>query len=211
MISGIQHFAFCPRQWALIHIEQQWNDNIRTVDGQIFHREAHGGDHREKRGDVLITRGLQVHSVRLGIHGVCDIVEFHQSDEGVPLTKHKGLWKAYPVEYKKGSSKTDDSDRLQLCAQALCLEEMLSCRIDEGALFYGEPRRRERVALTDDIREETESIIAKMRWYFDRGITPKADKSKACRACSLVNLCLPELTGIQPVSVYIKNSMEDEV
>lgn len=209
MISGIQHFSFCPRQWALIHIEQQWNDNVRTVDGQVFHHRAHDGDPLEKRGNVLITRGLQVHSNKLGIHGICDIVEFHLTDQGFPLKRYEGLWKAYPVEYKKGNSKESDADRVQLCAQALCLEEMLSCRIDEGSLFYGEPRRREKISFSDALRERTVSIINQMHWFFDKGITPKANKTKSCKACSLIGICLPELSGTQPVNMYIKENIEE--
>jgi len=209
MISGIQHFSFCPRQWALIHLEQQWEDNVRTVSGQVFHKGTHLGDREEKRGDVLITRGLQVHSDRLGITGVCDIVEFHLSDEGFPLAKRKGLWKAYPVEYKKGISKESNADRLQLCAQAMCLEEMLSCRIEEGALFYGETKRREKILLSDDLRKETESVIDKMRWYLDRGVTPKPVLSQSCKACSLVNLCLPELSRTMSVKAYVERNIGD--
>ena len=143
MISGIQHFAFCPRQWALIHIEQQWNENVRTVDGNIFHQRAHHGEAHELRGDLLIVRGLHVRSEKLKITGICDVVEFRKSSNGVPIFGYDGNWMPYPVEYKKGEPKEHDADRLQLCAQAMCLEEMLSCRISEGALFYGEPKRRE--------------------------------------------------------------------
>ena len=141
-LSGLQHFAFCRRQWALIHIEQQWQDNLRTVEGDLMHRRAHDEAIREKRGTILILRGLSVSSPTLGISGKCDVVEFHQDPAGISLHQEEGLWLPYPVEYKRGSPKEHQADELQLCAQAICLEEMLCCKIPEGALFYGETRRR---------------------------------------------------------------------
>ena len=136
MLSGLQHFAYCRRQWALIHIEQQWAENERTVDGQIFHAVAHDKGRIEKRGDLLITRGLPIKSAQLGMSGICDVVEFHKSAEGVSLASYEGLWQPYPVEYKKGLPKLNEADELQLCGQAICLEEMLLCRIPGGSLFY---------------------------------------------------------------------------
>ena len=135
-LSGLQHFSFCRRQWALIHIEQQWQENYLTTAGHLEHERAHDYEQSESRGDTLIMRDLRVFSRHLGITGACDVVEFHQSDDGVPLRGRNGLWSAYPIEYKHGQSKTVDADRLQLCAEAMCLEEMLSCEIVEGALFY---------------------------------------------------------------------------
>ena len=148
MLSGLQHFPYCRRQWALIHIEQQWAENERTVDGQIFHSVAHDKARIEKRGDLLIIRGLHVKSARLGMSGICDVVEFHRADNGISLSSYAGLWQPYPVEYKKGLPKANEADELQLCAQAICLEEMLLCHITDGSLFYGENRRRKRVEFT---------------------------------------------------------------
>lgn len=142
MLSGLQHFAYCRRQWALIHIEQQWAKNERTVDGSIFHANAHDADKVEKRGELLITRGLHIQSARLGMSGICDVVEFHKSKDGISLFSYDGLWEPYPIEYKKGAPKEHDADELQLCGQAICLEEMLLCHISFGSLFYGENRKR---------------------------------------------------------------------
>ena len=136
-LSGLQHFAFCRRQWALIHLEQQWQENLRTVEGGLLHRRAHDEAARERRSDTLILRGLQVVSHQLGLSGQCDVVEFHATPKGVPLQGEEGLWQPYPVEYKRGKPKSHQADELQLCAQAMCLEEMLCCSIPEGALFYG--------------------------------------------------------------------------
>ncbi len=144
-LSGIQHFAFCRRQWALIHLEQAWADNVLTAEGDLMHRRAHDEELRERRGDILVVRGLAVHSRALGLAGKCDVVEFHKDESGHPLAGEDGLWRPVPVEYKRGRSKASDADRLQLAAQALCLEEMLGCDVLEGFLFYGETRSRERV------------------------------------------------------------------
>ena len=136
MLSGIQHFAFCRRQWALIHVEQQWQENVRTVEGELLHKRAHDTYSSEKRNDVVISRGLPVHSREMGVSGVCDIVEFRRAEEGITLHGHRGTFQVYPVEYKRGKPKDTQIDILQLTAQAMCLEEMLSCTIAEGAVLY---------------------------------------------------------------------------
>ena len=134
-LSGIQHFRFCRRQWALIHVENQWQENYFTVDGTLMHENAHDGEKRESRGDMLILRGLPVFSRTLGVSGQCDVVEFYRDDSGVALRGSEGLWRPFPVEYKRGKPKANSADELQLCAQAMCLEEMLCCAIPQGALY----------------------------------------------------------------------------
>ena len=209
-LSGLQHFAFCRRQWALIHIEQQWAENVRTVEGDLFHRRAHDGDAFESRGDLLIARGLRVSSERLNVTGICDVVEFHRSAEGIELAGREGRWSVYPVEYKKGAPKENDADRLQLCGQAMCLEEMLLCEIPEGSLFYGESRRRERVPFTGELRAKVEAMLAEMGQYYARGHTPTARPGKGCNACSLKELCLPRLRRLPAVRSYLSEHMGEE-
>ena len=136
MLSGIQHFAFCRRQWALIHLEQQWEENVRTMDGNLMHERVHDDSIREKRGDRIITRAMAVSSPRLGLSGECDAVEFHRDKNGIPVFGMEGTFRIVPVEYKRGSPKENDCDVLQLTAQALCLEDMLCCEIPEGFLYY---------------------------------------------------------------------------
>lgn len=208
-LSGLQHFSFCRRQWALIHIEQQWAENIRTVDGRILHEKAHDGSIREKRGDLLITRDMSIHSPTLGISGSCDVVEFHRGADGISLPGQEGLWQPYPVEYKRGSPKVTDADRLQLCAQAMCLEEMLCCDIPEAALFYGETRRREVVTLDDDLRGQVRKLLEEMHDLYRRSHTPKVKPARSCNACSLKDLCLPKLAKKRSVTDYLRKSMED--
>jgi CRISPR-associated exonuclease Cas4 len=210
LLSGIQHYSFCPRQWALIHIEELWQENYLTASGNILHRKAHDGDLAEKRGNLIILRSIKIASGRLGISGECDVVEFYRSENGVPLKNYEGLWIPYPVEYKRGKSKLDDCDRLQLCAQAVCLEEMLCCKIEKGALFYGEPRRRETVDFSQELRENLEAITEKMHKLFARKYTPKAKIGKFCLSCSLKDMCLPKLCekSENTVQKYLEDNLE---
>lgn len=208
-LSGLQHFAFCRRQWALIHLEQQWQENLRTVEGGLLHRRAHDEAARERRSDTLILRGLQVVSHQLGLSGQCDVVEFHAAPKGVPLQGEEGLWQPYPVEYKRGKPKSHQADELQLCAQAMCLEEMLCCEIPAGALYYGEIRHRKEVAFTPELRQEVRTLLEEMHSLYDRGHTPRVKPTKGCNACSLKELCLPKLMGRRSVSAYLRQAMED--
>ncbi len=209
MISGIQHFKFCRRQWALIHVEQQWAENEHTVVGELMHKKTHDPYLIEKRNDVLIVRALPVSSRSIGISGECDIVEFHKCDEGIKLIGHRGLYSVYPVEYKKGKPKESDEDKLQLAAQAMCLEEMFLTQIPEGALYYGETRRREVVEFTEEIRNQVKSIFEEMHGYYERKYTPKVKTTKACSGCSLKDICLPKLVKTGSVKAYVSKVLED--
>ncbi len=210
LLSGLQHFAFCRRQWALIHIEQQWAENVRTAEGNVFHRRAHDDAQTESRGDTLIVRGLRIRCRRLHVTGVCDVVEFHRSPAGVALFGRADRWLPYPIEYKKGAPKPHDADELQLCGQALCLEEMLACEISEGSLFYGETRRRQRVTFTPELRARTEQLLGEMRRLLESGHTPAAIPTKSCNACSLKELCLPRLSKSPDVEAYIRQHVKED-
>ena len=210
MISGIQHFQFCKRQWALIHIEQQWAENIHTVKGELMHKKAHNPYLTEKRKDVLTVRALPVSSRVLGISGECDVVEFQKSEDGIHLFGHRGTYKIYPVEYKKGKPKDSEEDILQLPAQAMCLEEMFSAEIPAAALYYGETRRRQEIEITKELRQKVRDITAKMHQYYDRRYTPKVRTSKKCASCSLKELCIPKLEKAGTVKAYIEHALEEE-
>ncbi|MBT1182420.1 CRISPR-associated protein Cas4 [Bifidobacterium sp. CP2] len=210
-LSGLQHFAFCRRQWALIHIEQQWNDNYLTTAGSLEHDRAHDYGESEMRGDLLIMRDLRVFSRRMGITGACDVVEFRRSDDGVTLYGRTGVWLPYPVEYKHGKPKQQDADRLQLCAEAMCLEEMLACSIHEGALFYQQIKRREQVGFDTSLRERVVAMAREMHELFQRGHTPKVRPSKSCLACSLRDICLPKPTATQSGKRFIEELMQEEM
>ena len=208
-LSGLQHFAFCRRQWALIHIENQWAENFRTVDGVLLHEKAHDRQFEESRGDLLIKRGVSIYSAALGISGQCDVLEYHRSQDGIPLPGREGRWVPYPVEYKRGEPKEGNADALQLCAQAMCLEAMLCCEIPEGALYYGQTRRRERISLTEELRAQVKDLLTQMHELRRRGHTPRVKPTKACNACSLKELCLPRLMKNRSVSAYLKAAMEE--
>lgn len=210
LLSGIQHFVFCRRQWALIHIEQQWADNYRTADGEVMHRNVHDPEFRERRGDIITTRAMAVSSASLGISGECDVVEFVKDEKGISISGLEGRFRIIPVEYKRGEPKTNESDNMQLAAQAMCLEEMLCCDIPKGYLYYGETRHRLEVEFTDELRERTKAAIEEMHMYYKRRYTPKVKRTRSCNACSLKDICLPMLCGERSVKNYIKNMLEDD-
>ena len=210
-LSGIQHFAFCPRQWALIHLENLWQENLQTAQGQLLHQRCHDAGQDESRGDLLILRDLRISSPSLGLSGACDVVEFHRDPKGVSLQGRDGLWMPYPVEYKRGKPKPHQADELQLCAEAICLEEMLCCSIPEGALFYGEPRRRQTVTLDESLRQTVKEMAEQMHQYAQRGYTPKVKPKKGCSACSLKDLCLPVLCKNRSAAQWTAQRLEEEV
>ncbi|MCL2386373.1 MAG: CRISPR-associated protein Cas4 [Defluviitaleaceae bacterium] len=212
MLSGIQHFAFCRRQWAIIHIESAWEDNYFTTDGILKHKRAHNPFLSEKRKDVITVGEMPVHSRIMGVSGKCDIVEFIRDETGVSLHGRSGLWLPRPVEYKRGNPKISDVDRLQLCAQAMCLEEMLLCpTIETAYLFYDETRRREEVPLVQALRDNVKSMFAEMHSYFSRRHTPRVKPSKACASCSLNDICLPKLPQQGSVASYINRELGGEI
>ena len=199
MLSAIQHLVFCERQCALIHIEQLWDENLFTAEGRIMHDKVDTAN-RESRGDVRIEYGVPMRSLRLGLIGKADVVEFHRKDDG--------MWMPFPVEYKRGKPKMDDCDKVQLCAQAICLEEMLNVEIKNGALYYGRTRRREDVFFDNKLRRETEDAAKKVHALIESGMTPKADYSKKCKKCSLYEQCMPKISS--KVSNYLMKAVEAE-
>ncbi|MDQ0413276.1 CRISPR-associated protein Cas4 [Mesobacillus stamsii] len=209
MLSGIQHFQFCKRQWALIHIEQQWEENVRTVEGQHLHQKADQPFIREKRGDKLIVRAMPVRSNELKITGVCDVVEFIRDEKGVEISGSEGKYTAFPIEYKRGKPKLDDSDVLQLTAQAICIEEMLCCEVNLGYMFYNEIKHRVKVPLTEKYKLKVKTIAAEMHEYYDRRHTPKVKTGSFCKNCSLQNICLPKLMNKQSVKSFIDGKINE--
>lgn len=199
-LSTLRHYLYCPRSCALIHLEGIWVENAYTAEGRLLHEKAHSGG-SETRGDVKTVTGLMVRSLELGISGQCDVVEFHLAD---------GVWHPYPVEYKRGRPKSIDADRVQLCAQALCLEEMLRVSVPEGALFYGKTRRRQVVALDSALRSATCEACEGVHGLLSSGRTPPPPENinDICPACSLLDLCLPQ-TGKRSVSRYVASLLEE--
>lgn len=210
-LSGIQHFIFCRRQWALIHVERQWQENKLTAEGRILHRRVDDPFFVEKRKDVIVTRSVPVSSPQLGLSGLCDVVEFTAAPDGVALAGREGRWLPAPVEYKRGKAKQDRCDEAQLCAQALCLEEMLAIPIPLGYIYYGETHRRVAVQLTADLRNMVVKAAQEMHSYYERGHTPRVKPSRSCRSCSLADICLPQVQcKVSSVSSYICQELARE-
>lgn len=193
-ISALQHFAFCERQCALIHIERIWQDNKLTAEGSILHENVHQKS-SETRDNLHIARSLKLRSLRLGLAGVADVVEFERNPNGIEVPGLSGNWILRPIEYKRGRPKPDNCDEIQVCAQAICLEEMLNTVIEDGDIFYGQPRRRHEVHFDARLRKETEIVALRVHNLFKAGRTPTADISPKCRSCSLIDQCLPKSAG----------------
>ncbi len=199
MLSALQHYLYCPRQCALIHLELQWAENRYTAEGKVLHERADSG-RAERRGDVRIVRSLPLCSSRLGLSGQADVVEFHDNGQ------------VFPVEYKRGRPKSDRCDEVQLCAQALCLEEMLNVNIAAGALFYGQKQRRKEIAFDAELRELTEAICQKVHTLLESGKTPTAEYSAKCDQCSLLSICLPKSCRTQSAaSRYVRSVLEGDL
>jgi CRISPR-associated exonuclease Cas4 len=210
-LSGIQHFLFCRRQWALIYVERQWEDNVLTVEGKLLHERVDDPFFTEVRKDLVIARSVPVASYRLGLSGICDVVEFTRSPHGIALRDREGFYLPAPIEYKRGRPKRDPIDEAQLCAQAMCLEEMLLVQFPKGYLYYGQTRHRLEVEFSSQLRNLVVEAAAEMHAYFSRGYTPRVKPSKACRSCSLVDKCLPQLqTEAQSASQYIQQQIREE-
>lgn len=210
-ISGLQRFAYCPREWALVHLEGQWEESAHTIAGNIFHERVHNEHLTEKRGDLIICRDMPVFSRRLGVSGNCDVVEFHKDEGGVPLAGRRGKWRPVPVEYKRGRPKSHDADALQLCCQAMCLEEMQGCPpIEKAYLYYGETARREEILLDESLRGEVCSRLEEMHRCFARQHTPKVKPHKGCNACSLKDVCLPKLEKRPSAQQYVKMKIGED-
>ncbi len=194
-LSALQHYVFCPRQCALIHVDDVWNDNVFTVRGNILHEKV-DTDTYETRGALKTVRALKIHSFRLGLAGKCDVVEFRQSSTGAP--------EVMPVEFKAGQPKQNISDEVQLCAQALCLEEMLKTHVKRGAFFYGKIRRRVQVELSDELRRQTEETITAVHDIVGRKHVPVAQYITKCKSCSLEDICQPKAMNERKLKAYMK-------
>jgi len=209
-ISALQHMRFCPRQCALIHIERLWSENRLTAKGRIMHAKVHDSP-GESRGDLYIARGLRLKSLELGLSGQADVVEFHRTGDrtgGAELPGRDGRWIPFPVEYKRGKPKRNDCDRVQLCAQAICLEEMLGVSIPRGALFYGKTKRRQPVEFDDELRATTTRTAEELHDMFESGVTPAPSRTPACRSCSMQDCCLTSRAdGAGKAERYVKRTL----
>lgn len=213
MLSGIQHYRFCPRQWALIHIDQQWEDNKLTVEGHILHTRVDDPFYRQKCGDHIMLRSVNIASRTLGLYGVTDVVELRPAaDEAncISHPKYPGRWTPYPVEYKRGKPKRNETDEVQLAAQAMCLEEMYAIRLQYGAIFYGEVKHRMEVEFTPDLRRIVRQCAKDMHRIFAQGTLPHAHKHTGCTKCSLYDICLPIVSERLSAHSYLEKNLYAE-
>ena len=213
MLSGIQHFMFCPRQWGLIHLSQEWADNRLTTEGCILHKNVDNPFYRQKNGESITLRSVHIASRKLGLYGVTDAIELKPTSSPKNAITHKrypGLWQMFPIEYKRGHSKPDKRDEVQLAAQVICLEEMYNVRINEAALFYAETKRREIISIDNALREITNDCAKRMHEVFKDGQFPPPLKRAHCRNCSLVDICMPEISERQKATTYLKKNLYEE-
>lgn len=208
MISGIKHFKYCRRRWALVHIENQWEENALTVEGHLLHERVHDSEFTEKRGRLLLSRGMPIKSTTLRISGVCDMVELIRDDRGVTIYGREGTYLVYPVEYKHG--RPDDADIWHLCAQVICLEEMFCTSIPEAAIYYGDLRRRQVYEITEELKAEVKDAFLEMHELMKRGYTPKIKPKKSCTNCSMREICQPGLLMRRSAKTYVKAVLEEE-
>ena len=213
MLSGIQHYMFCPRQWAIIHLTQDWEDNRLTIEGHLLHQNVDNPFYRQKCGNTIVLRSVHIASATLGLYGLTDAVELTPSETASNAIRHPnypGYWTMMPVEYKHGKHKPMPCDEVQLAAQVICLEEMHHIHIDYGALFYNEVRRREIISINQDLRNLTEDCAQQMHHIFESRTMPKAEYSSQCKRCSLIDTCLPEIGERQKVSAYLNKNLYEE-
>lgn len=210
MLSGIQHFRFCSRQWALIDMEQLWQDNYLTIEGEILHQHVDDPFYRQKCGDNIALRSVSVASHKLGLYGIADVVELVPScneKDSITHPRYPGYWTLIPIEYKHGKPKKDLSDEMQLTAQAICLEEMHNIHIERGAFFYAQIRRRVDVVFTRELRDLVEQCAEDMHFLMEKKTIPSAVYEKKCKNCSLVDLCLPRISDCGSVRAYLDNNL----
>ncbi|MDF1573425.1 MAG: CRISPR-associated protein Cas4 [Bacteroidales bacterium] len=209
LISGIQHFAFCSRQWALIHVEQLWAENVKTIEGQHLHNRVDDPFLKDSGNQIEVWRSVSLISYSLGLTGRGDVVEFKTGDSGIELPGKTGWWTPFPVEYKRGKPKPDERDEVQLCAQAICMEEMFETTIEEGAMFYGETRRRAIISFTKELRQQVVDYTEEMHRLFKLAITPPPVYKPHCKSCSLFDVCLPKsINRNRTVISYLKRELQ---
>lgn len=213
MLSGIQHYVFCPHQWAMIHIEQKWADNRLTAEGQIMHNNVDNPAYRQKNGDLITLRRVAIASRSLGLYGFSDAIELIPSatfEKSVIHPSYPGYWRMHPIEYKHGKPKPDLRDKVQVVAQALCLEEMFDTIVQEGSLYYGECSRRITFEIDNEIRAYTIECANEMHRIYDAGIVPAPIYKQHCRNCSLYDECMPKTPPRTAVNNYLKANLYEE-
>lgn len=210
MLSGVQHYYYCKRQWCLIHIEQQWEENQWTAEGQLVHTKVDNPYLKEKRKNIFVSRAIPVSSSSLGFSGTLDVVEFTRDDEkGIEIAGKKGKWIPRVVEFKRGKPKKDSRDIVQLIAQVICLEEKFGINISESYLYYDQTNQKIEIKVNDSLRNEVQCLADEMHELFEKGTTVGVRDCKCDEGCSLRDLCMPNLSKRhQKIDNYLLNSLD---
>lgn len=208
LISGIQHYMFCPHQWGLIHIEDVWEDNVLTFEGSLLHERVHNPELNESRGDSFTSRAVSVISHKYKIQGVIDLIEFVRDNEGLYIEERQARYKPYLVEYKRGKPKEGLEDEVQLCAQAIAFEEMKECKLDYGFIYYFQINRRIKVVFDHQLRNTVKRLLEEMVYFYSRQETPKPVKMKSCKNCSLTHVCSKNF-GNKNARKYLQTIIEE--
>lgn len=213
MLSGIQHYRFCPRQWALIHIEQLWEENRLTTEGDILHKHVDDPFYRQKCGDYVSLRAVSIASHELGLYGISDIIELRPTDDSsnfITHPKYPGKWMPVPVEYKHGRPKHHQIDEVQLAAQVMCLEEQYHISLSLGVLYYAETKRRVEVEITSELRNIVRQCSSEMHRIYANAIIPQGEYTCHCDRCSLLNVCMPTRKEVTKASYYLRKNLYEE-
>ena len=213
MLSGIQHYRFCPRQWALAYIELLWEDNRLTTEGQILHKRVDDSFYRQKCGDYICLRSVSIASHELGLYGLSDVIELRPTDDAlnyITHPKYRGKWLPVPVEYKHGRPKRNQVDEVQLAAQVMCLEEQYHISLGLGVFYYAEIKHRVEVEITDTLRGIVRQCATEMHQLYNKATIPHADYRSCCNRCSLLNLCVPSRKGDTKASYYLKKNLYEK-
>lgn len=208
-ISGIQHFLYCKRQWALFYIENLWEDNHLTIDGDKVHEKVHNTNIKETRKNKIIERGTYISSEKYKLTGQCDVIEYHKDINGINITNKEDKWKIIPIEYKHGNGESVDIDKYQLIAQILCLEEMFQTNIEYGYLYYKAANKKIKIENTNEIKSAVIKIIEEINDYTRKQYTPKVKKSKKCNNCSLYEKCNPKICSSKNVRKYLEEIIKE--
>ena len=192
-VSAVKQYAYCKRRFALMFIDDEWGDNYKIIEGNITHEKVDDPFFNEKRKDLYHSRSVPVFSEKLNLYGVVDIIEFQRDDNGVNIKTHGGLWGINPIEYKNGKPEKSNADNLQLCALALCLEEMFSAKIDSGEIYYNKLRKRIKVQLDEELKAQVKTIVAEINELLDNPIIPPKPVNQNCNLCSLTEICMPAI------------------
>lgn len=207
-ISSIQHFVFCKRQWAILYLEDQWQENLLTAEGRVIHERAHDNSIKESRKDYFVIRSMPIKSHTYKLTGECDIVEFIKDENGINIKGKKDKYIIYPVEYKRGNIKKDESDKMQLLAQCISLEEMFVTEVRSGAIYYNKIRKREEINFTEEDINKFKNIVEEMHRIYKQKKNPKVRISKKCKNCSVNEICMPNLSNKEDVVNYINRRLD---